>query len=105
MDLVNAIIAVIGLGLMIAGGVGYTVVTFRKGLFWGIGGLVLPLISVLFLFTNWRAAWKPFFCGLAGILFFSVAITNYIFLHPEIHQQLKDPFADILMPQASGSKK
>ena len=46
-------LAVIGLALIVIGGIWMIVVAFKTSIGWGIGCLVIPPVSLVFLFKYW----------------------------------------------------
>ena len=60
-------LAVIGLALIVIGGIWMIVVAFKTSIGWGIGCLVIPPVSLVFLFKYWDESKTPFFMQLAGI--------------------------------------
>ena len=61
-------LAVIGLGLIVIGGIWTIVAAFKTSIGWGIGCLVIPPVSLVFLFKYWDESKTPFFVQLAGIV-------------------------------------
>ena len=46
----------------------YIVACFQESIWWGLGALFLPFVSLFFLFMHWDRAKKPFLMGLIGAL-------------------------------------
>ena len=63
--------ALIIAGILIStvGGLMFVIAAFRVSVLWGLGCLLVPLISLVFLILHWREAKKPFFVELAGVPF------------------------------------
>lgn len=62
----------LGLIVFIIGGLGFLIATFRAGILWGFSCLILPPVSLIFLFAHWDKAKGPFglqLIGLGGLLF------------------------------------
>lgn len=56
-----------GFVVFLIGSIGYLVATFRVGILWGLSCLLLPFISLIFLFVHWKVAAKPFFVSMLGV--------------------------------------
>ena len=66
----------LGLVILLIGSISYLIAAFRAGILWGLGCLLLPPVSLVFLFVHWQEAKKPFLTQLLGwglILFFTFA--------------------------------
>lgn len=76
--MINALftlVALAGLFLLLVGNLWFVVRAFQESILWGLGCLLLPFVSLVFLILNWRRAKDPFFVGLWGLgLIFAVAI-------------------------------
>ena len=57
----------LGLALIIIGGIGFLIASFRTSILWGIGCLLFYPISIVFLILHWDVAKNPFFLQLIGI--------------------------------------
>ena len=57
----------LGLTLIIIGGIGFLIASFRTSILWGIGCLLFYPISIVFLILHWDVAKNPFFLQLIGI--------------------------------------
>jgi len=44
----------------------YVIVTFNESLWWGLGCLLVPLVSLVFLLSHWSEAKAPFLTSLAA---------------------------------------
>ncbi|RWX48043.1 Excalibur calcium-binding domain-containing protein [Candidatus Electrothrix marina] len=44
------------------------IAAFRVHIFWGLGCLLLPFVSLFFLFLHWRSAAKPFMLSVIGVI-------------------------------------
>jgi hypothetical protein len=66
----------LGGALAIVGGIWLLVVTFKISILWGIGSLLLPLVSLIFVIMNWQATKKPFLIQLAGVALVVIAMMN-----------------------------
>lgn len=56
------------LGSLVAGigGLWLLVTAFQTSVLWGLGTLLVPLVSLIFVILNWEAARRPFLLQLAG---------------------------------------
>jgi hypothetical protein len=59
---------VIGGIVALVGGIGILIAAFREGIVWGLGCLVVPLVSLIFVVTHWQETKKPFLLNLAGAI-------------------------------------
>lgn len=62
------VVALIGVGIFIIGGIAFLIAAFRTSFLWGVGCLFLSPISVLYLIFHWRDAKLPFFIQVVGIV-------------------------------------
>ena len=67
------ILLYLGALLMIVGGIWLLVVAFKKSVWWGLGSLLIPFVSLIFVIMNWQVAKKPFLIQLAGVVLCVVA--------------------------------
>lgn len=66
----------VGLAIMFFAGVWFLVTAFRASIWWGLGCLLIPLVSLVFLILHWQEAKQPFLLQLLGfgILFASLLL-------------------------------
>lgn len=57
----------LGLALIIIGGIGFLIASFRTSILWGIGCLLFYPISIVFLILHWDVAKNPFLLQLLGV--------------------------------------
>jgi hypothetical protein len=69
----------IGCLISIVAGIWFLVVAFKTSILWGLGCLIVPFVSLIFLFMHWEAAKKPFLWSLLGF----VMIIVPVLMHPE----------------------
>ena len=75
MELVGMIIFGIGGIISLIGGIWFLVVAFRQTIWWGLGSIFIPFVSIVFLIMHWADAKKPFFVSLLGaVIIIVVAI-------------------------------
>jgi len=48
------------------GGIWILVLAFQKSVLWGLGCLVIPLVSLVFVIMNWEETKKPFGINVLG---------------------------------------
>lgn len=70
----SGVLIVIGLLVMFAGAVLLAVTAFKESVLWGLGVLLIPLVSLIFVILHWRDAQKPFFLWLGGWLLVIVGV-------------------------------
>lgn len=73
MEIIAIVVAVVGALISLVGGIWFLVVTFQESIWWGLGCLLLPFVSLIFLITHWREASRPFGLSILGSLLFFVA--------------------------------
>lgn len=61
------LIAFIGVGIIIIGGIGFLIAAFKESVWWLIGCILISPISLLFLVLHWPEAKNPFFLQLVGV--------------------------------------
>ena len=64
----------LGMAAMVIGGIALIVQGFRVSLGWGFGSLLVPGVSIVFLFKHWGMARIPFGVYLIGLASFGLAI-------------------------------
>ena len=79
---------ILGMILGVVGGIWLLVVTFKTSVWWGLGSLFIPFVSLIFVIMNWQATKKPFLIQLAGVVLVVIALFN----SPELmHQMPAEP--------------
>ncbi len=58
----------LGVLFILVGSLWFIIVAFRVHILWGLGCLLIPFVSLFFLFFHWRAAAKPFLLSVFGII-------------------------------------
>ena len=75
MEILGLTLSVIGAIVSLIGGIWFLVVAFRQSVWWGLGCLFIPFVSLVFLIMHWRDAAKPVFVSLLGtVLIIVVAL-------------------------------
>jgi len=72
MEILSIILFVIGGLIAIIYGIQLLILAFRKSIWWGLGYLFVPFVSLIFVFVNWSEAKRPFLRLLLCIPFFVV---------------------------------
>lgn len=66
MHLLSVLLIVVGIIGVAIGGIGMLIAGFQESLLWGIGMLVVPIVSLIFVLTRWQEAKKPFLVQVVG---------------------------------------
>jgi hypothetical protein len=66
----------LGCILLLVGGIWIVVLAFKKSVLWGIGSLIVPFVSLIFVIMNWQDSKKPFLIQIAGVVLVVVAALN-----------------------------
>lgn len=61
------VLVLIGLAFFLAEQLWFVVEGFRQSAWWGIGMLVIPFVSLMFLVRHWARARWPFIVELVGL--------------------------------------
>ena len=61
------ILAYVGIGIIVIGGLGFLIAAFKESILWGIGCILLSPVSIVFLVLHWEEAKNPFLLQLVGI--------------------------------------
>lgn len=59
---------ILGIAACVVGGLWLLITAFQESVGWGVACLLLPIVSLIFVFLHWEDAKKPFLIGLAGNL-------------------------------------
>lgn len=83
MEILAVILAVVGAIISFVGGIWFLVEAFRESIWWGLGCLFLPIVSLIFLIVHWAEARKPFVVVLLGnvLVFIATLIAPELFQH------------------------
>lgn len=68
MEILGMILFAIGGIIALIGGVWFLIVAFQESVLWGIGCVIIPFVSLIFLVIHWEDAKKPFLVQLAWYL-------------------------------------
>ncbi len=86
----------IGIVVALIGGTWILIKAFEKNVWWGLGSLLLPLVSLVFVALHWKKTWRPFLVNVLGglliVLGFNDAMpdTQNILLMVEAQQKLTE---------------
>jgi hypothetical protein len=58
----------IGMGLGLLGGIWLLIVAFKESIWWGLGSLFIPLVSLIFVVLHWSVAKTPFLISLVSVV-------------------------------------
>jgi hypothetical protein len=73
MGALGMILLVVGGIISAIGGIWFIIVAFQESVLWGLGCLLIPFVSLIFLITHWRDASRPFWVSLLGSIITLVA--------------------------------
>ena len=59
--------------LSFVGGIWLLIAAFQTSVWWGLGSLLLPFVSLIFVIMHWQVAKKPFLISLVGAVLLLVA--------------------------------
>ena len=62
----SEILLIVGFVLFLIGGIGFLIASFRAGILWGLGVLLIPFVSLVFLIVHWQTAKKSFLLQVFG---------------------------------------
>lgn len=60
-------LALIGVIVTIAGGIGLLIAAFKTSMLWGIGSFLFTPVALLFVVLHWDVARNPFLLTLGGL--------------------------------------
>lgn len=64
----GSLLLILGSILLIGGGIWLLVVAFQESLLWGLGCLLIPFVSLVFVIMNWSESKNPFLVQIAGLV-------------------------------------
>jgi len=68
------VLTVIGALIALVGGIMLLVAAFRASIWWGLGSLFVPFVSLIFLITHWATARRPFLISLGGTVLMMIGV-------------------------------
>lgn len=81
------LLTILGLIVVFIGAIWIIVEAFKTSILWGIGGLLIHFILLIFVILHWEVAKKPFLIYLAGIGLVFVGLM----LSPHAHEGTVTP--------------
>lgn len=60
-------LALLGVIMAIAGGIGLLIAAFKTSLLWGIGSFLFTPVALVFVLLHWDVARNPFLLALGGL--------------------------------------
>lgn len=72
MGIIAIAFVLIGLAISLFYGVILLIQAFNKSILWGLGSILLPFVSIIFVIVHWEDAKSPFLKSLLAIPFFIV---------------------------------
>jgi hypothetical protein len=64
--IIGIVLLLVGLVIALAGGIWLLVIAFRASVWWGLGSIFVPFVSLIFVITHWEVAKRPFLVSVAG---------------------------------------
>lgn len=64
----GTLLVIIGLIIAIVAGIWLLIVAFQESILWGLGSILLPIITLIFVVVHWDVAKKPFLIQMVGTL-------------------------------------
>lgn len=64
----GALLVILGSILLLGGGIWLLVVAFQESIWWGLGCLLIPFVSLVFVIMHWSESKGPFFVQIAGLV-------------------------------------
>ncbi len=68
MDILSMALVMIGFGISAVAGIWFLVVAFKESVLWGLGCLLVPFVSLIFLIIHWQDAKRPFLWSLLAVV-------------------------------------
>jgi hypothetical protein len=69
-----AALALLGIVIIGIGAIWMLIVAFQESVLWGLGCLIVPFVSLVFLVMFWSRAKNPFFVQLAGVVIMAIGM-------------------------------
>ena len=70
MHILGILLFAIGGIVALISGIQLLILAFRASILWGLGSLLVPFVSLIFIITHWDEAKTPFLRGLLSIPFY-----------------------------------
>jgi hypothetical protein len=71
--------------LSFVGGIWLLVAAFQTSVWWGLGSLLVPFVSLIFVIMNWQVAKKPFLISVVG----TVVLLFAVWKSPQFNQAMQ----------------
>ncbi len=78
----------LGLLIALAGGIWFLVIAFQEHLLWGLGCLLLPFVSLVFLLMHFGKTWRPFMLQVLGLI---IMVPASLSMAGEVRNQMMVP--------------
>ena len=92
MDLLGYLLLGIGVFIALVYSIRFIIVAFQTSILWGLGCLLVPPVSLIFLFVHWKEAKLPFLRFFLCIPFFALGYVlaphDKLVLPPNVMQML-----------------
>ncbi len=62
----GTVLLIIGIIVALIGGIGILIAAFKEGIGWGLGCLLVPLVTLIFVIMHWQDTKKPFGIAVLG---------------------------------------
>jgi len=68
----------VGVVLAIVGAIMMLIPAFKESVWWGLGGIFVPLVLLIFAFMHWETCKKGFGVWIAGVCFYLGSIIFFV---------------------------
>ena len=68
MELLGLMLFMTGFVTLLVGNLWFLIAAFRENVLWGLGCLLVPVVSFFFLIVHWKYAAKPFAVLCIGVI-------------------------------------
>lgn len=68
MAVIGVVLLAVGIVIDLIGGIWLLVKAFQASVWWGLGSIFVPFVSLIFVITHWAEAKRPFFLTLVGLV-------------------------------------
>ena len=72
MEIVGGVCLLIGTVIALIYGIKLLIMAFKTSILWGIGYILVPFVSLIFIFMHWDETKSPFLRSLIAIPFFII---------------------------------
>ncbi|GAC1332717.1 MAG: hypothetical protein NVSMB17_12210 [Candidatus Dormibacteria bacterium] len=74
MAVAGYVLIAVGAIVSLVGGIMLLIAAFRASIWWGLGSIFVPFVSLIFVITHWATSRRPFFIQLAGVVLVFVGV-------------------------------